>query len=179
MPAHGWKSRLSKEQTAAGIASSEANPELARELNEAQRILIAPHLRLRHLLELMCPGEKPTDGPVVLPKVLAGWFDEAVMLEGKLNAFLARRNAASSPLGRALLAREAMTLREAAEAWLVHLAAHESEWLKALRELDARWHEEDPAARSCEALALFAQTFAYLGRWRDTVRERSFALAET
>ena len=99
-------------------------------------------------------------------------------MEERLNAFLARKSAASSPLGRALLSREAMVLREEAEGWLERLTAHEAEWLTALRELDVRWAKGDPSARSCEVLGAFAHAFAYLGRWRDTVRDRAFALLE-
>ncbi len=167
-----------RERAVSSSVVHEGKPGSLGELDEARKILVEPRLRLRHLLELTCPDEKFGVGPTTLPSVLTKWFEEATALEEKLNAFLSRKNAAASPLSRALLAREAMTIREEAETWLARLTLHEVEWMTALREFDARWQGDDLAARSCEVLALFAQTFAYLGRWHDTVRDRAFALVE-
>lgn len=147
-------------------------------MSEAKKILANPRLRLQHLLELTCPGKAVRGGPTFLPAPLAGWFSAATKLEERMNALLERKNAVSSPLGRALLAREAMPLHEEAEAWLGRLAAHEAEWTAALQEWDARWEANEPTARSCEVLATFAHAFAYLERWREAVRNRAFALLE-
>lgn len=158
--------------------SDRAALELSKEIREAKRILTSPRLRLRHLFELTCGGDEINVGVTPLPPALAASFDAATRLEGRMSTFLARKGVSSSPLGRAMLAREGVLLREEAEEWLVQLAEHELEWLTALREWDARWEENDSAARSCEMLAMFAQAFVYLERWRETVRSRALALME-
>ncbi len=167
--------RLSREQhpdqQAAG-STGETDAAFAR-LNAAQAALRDPKTRLRCLLEIEYPGVK-VSGPASVPGTLADLFAPTLELIQKVDALLARKAAAPSALTRALMAREELSLQEAAQERLGQLEALHAQAVEELQTFDARWEPHPPDAAG--QLLDFYQRFAYLSRWTDQLRERLFLL---
>ena len=158
------------QQTTGSNAETDAN--FAR-LNQAQAALRDPKARLRHLLELDYPAIR-LSGPGNVPATLADLFAPIHGLVQTIDALLARKAAAPSTLARALLSREEFSLQEAAQERLGALETLRSHALEDLQVFDACWEGRPPDA--AEQLHGFYQRFAYLSRWIDQLRERSFQL---
>ena len=159
-----------QQTTPAGEAGADAD--FAR-LNQAQVALRDPKARLRHLLELECPQVRLA-GPADVPSSLANLFGPILGLLQEIDAFLVKKAAVPSALGKALLARAGFALREKAEARLEELATLHANAVQELRNFDSRWSPR-PADAPAQ-LHDFYQRFAYLTRWTDQLRERLFQL---
>ncbi|MGB8166495.1 MAG: DnaJ domain-containing protein [Chthoniobacteraceae bacterium] len=141
-------------------------------LNAAYSILRDPAARLRHLLELTAPEAlAATSSP---PLELGDLFMTIAEFRRRLDAFLARRNAASSPLARALLATEGAMLRRELAAVRERLETTEAATTEEVRALDSTWTE--PATATANELACLFHRLAYLGRWLAQTREALFTL---
>ena len=160
------------DQQATG-SNAETDAVFAR-LNAAQAILRDPKSRLRCLLELEYPEVK-VSGPAAVPGALADLFAPIHELLSRIDALLAKKGASSLALARALLAREEISLQEAAQARLGELETLHAQAVEELRTFDARWEPRPPDAAG--QLHGFYQRFAYLSRWTDQLRERLFQLA--
>ncbi len=145
------------------------------ELNAAQAALRDPKTRLRHLLALEYP-HVAVSGPASVPAALSELLFPIHGLLQKIDAFLARQDAASGALARALLAGEQFALREEAETRLGELEALHATLLAELQTFDAaRWDARPPDAET--TLLGFYHGFAYLSRWLEQFRERLFRLS--
>ena len=167
--------RLSREQhpdQQADGSTGETDAAFAR-LNAAHTALREPKARLRCLLELEYP-EVRLSGPAGVPPALAELFAPIHELLGKIDALLAKKASGPSALGRALLARDAMQLQEAAQERLHEVDLLYSRALEELQAFDALWEPRPPDAAA--RLIGFYQRFAYLSRWSDQLRERVFEL---
>ena len=141
-------------------------------LSGAYSVLREPVSRLRHLLELCAPSALAgTSSP---PPELSDLFMQIAGARHRLSALLTRRNAATSPLTRALLAGEETALRHELHAALAQLESAEAHALAEVRILDATWRETD--AEAVRALALHFHHLAYLARWLAQTREALFTL---
>ena len=166
---------LSREQhpdQQAGGSTGETDAVFAR-LNAAQAALRDPKARLRGLLEIEFPHVR-VSGPATVPGTLADLFAPTLELLQRIDALLAKKAGASSGLARALLAREELTLQEAAQARLGELETLHASALADLQAFDARWNPRPPDAAG--QLLDFYQRFAYLSRWTEQLRERLFQL---
>lgn len=141
-------------------------------MNAAYSVLRDPAARLRHLLELTSPAAlaEGTAPPVELGDL----FMAIAGLRRRLDDFLARRNAATSPLTRALLAAEESVLRRDLTAAQERIEAAESRATQELHVLDSRWN--DSAAQSADELTRIYHRLAYLTRWLAQTREALFTL---
>jgi DnaJ-domain-containing protein 1 len=129
-------------------------------LNAALEILRNPITRLKHLLDLHSG--------------LMSLFEKLGPLLQQTQAFLARKQAASSALAKALLASEELRLRESLEELGT---AIEDEWQaleSRLPDCDERIAAGDNAAWA-DLQALQAR-LAYLGKWKDQIRARLLEL---
>ena len=140
-------------------------------LNSAFSILREPASRLRHLLELTAPAALAAASAP--PLDLADLFMEIAGLRRRLDELLAKRNAATSPLTRALLAGEESALRRDLTNTQSRLEAAETNALAELRVLDASW---SAAHSDATAAAHLYQRLSYLARWLTQVREALFVL---
>jgi curved DNA-binding protein CbpA len=141
-------------------------------LNGAYSVVREPASRMRHWLELTFP-DAPTANPAPPPE-LGDLFMEIAGLRRRLDAHLAQRKAATSPLSRALLAGDEAALRRDLTAALERLEVAQSAALAELKSSDAAWQEAAPIPR--EALLGLSHRLAYLARWSTQLREALFAL---
>ena len=146
-------------------------------LNEAQATLTDSRRRLASLLVLEF-GDTASSAPAPVP---AGLGDLVFPTQGLLqavDAFLARKAAATGALARALLAREEWTLREQVETRLAELETLHANALNDLRRFDAEgWgndHARPPGAAG--TMRELRDRLSYLGRWTEQFRERLFQL---
>ena len=143
-------------------------------LNQAQRTLRDPKLRLRHLLETEYPEVKLT-GPSSVPTGLADLFVSVHGLLAGTDAVLTKKAAASSALAKALLAREELAARGEVERVLDQLDALQTNAVEVLQAFDSLWIAARPPDAAATLLGLY-QRFAYLSRWTEQLRERLFQL---
>ncbi len=138
-------------------------------LNHAYAILREPHLRIRHLLALQFP-ETPI--PAAIPPGIADLFMETSQVFRALDAFTARLEIATTPLSRALLAREQATLRTETQQMLDKVCLNASQREHDLRALDA----EFPSPASASRLAVLQPQLAYVAKWSAQLRESQHRL---
>ena len=147
-------------------AEKEAAQEAFAELNTAYEILRDPKRRLQHLLTLE-RGEKPAEVHDILPET-ADLFVEVGQLLQPVDAFLAEREAESSPLLRAQKMPAALDWLEKVNSLLQtlndRLAALETE----LQSLNENW--------DCDALESLYHQFSYLQKWRGQLNDRAVKL---
>jgi curved DNA-binding protein CbpA len=141
-------------------------------LNTAYSVLREPAARLRHLLELTAPAAL-AEAPAP-PRELSDLFMEIAGVRRRLDALLAKRKAASSPLTRALLASEEADLRRDLRVALGRLETAEIASLEEVRCLDSDWLTSPPA--SVASVVLLFHRLAYLSRWLAQTRESLFVL---
>lgn len=165
-------------QTAYLAATKMAHPDqaggdakLSADLNAALETLKSPVTRLKHLVEMRSGlGWRA----IPLEPGLMSLFEKLGPLLQQTSAFLARKQAATSALAKALLAPEEMRLREALESLNESI---EEEWQRLealLPECDERLAAGDEAAWK-DVQAMLAK-FAYLTKWRAQIRERLLGL---
>ncbi|GEP42540.1 J domain-containing protein [Brevifollis gellanilyticus] len=144
---------------------------LSAELNAALEALRSPVTRLKHLVDTRSGlGWRA----IPLEAGLMSLFEKLGPLLQQTNAFLTRKQAATSALAKALLASEEMRLREALEG-LNELIEQEWQRLEVLLpECDERLATGDDAAWK-DVQAMQAK-FAYLTKWRAQIRERLLGL---
>lgn len=145
------------------------NAEQFAELNTAYSVLREPASRLRHLLELTAPEARAAQAAP--PAELGDLFMDIAGLRQRLDRFLSARNAAGSPLARALLARDEASLRGDLAATIARLEAADLAALEELRTLDHAWSGE-----TAVLLRLYHR-LSYLTRWLSQVREALFSLS--
>lgn len=136
-------------------------------LNAAYSILRDPAPRLRHLLELTAP--EALAAAVAPPPELGDLFMEIAGLRRRLDDFFAKKNAATSPLARALLAGDEAALRRDLAAAQARLDAADSAALAEVRVLDE-------GGGQVESLMPLYHRLSYLGRWRAQIREALFSI---
>lgn len=137
------------------------------QMNAAYIVLREPAARVRHLLELDLP--RSLERSYAIPEILAALFGEIAPLRGRFEAFLRRRNAASTAIARALLASEEQPLRADLSAIAQTLERVQHGALDQLRAIDEEWSaaNESPAAR----LASLHAELAFLAKWNAQLRE--------
>lgn len=145
--------------------------QLSADLNAALETLKSPVTRLKHLIDTRSGlGWRA----IPLEAGLMRLFEKLGPLLQQVTAFLARKQAATSALAKALLASEEMRLREDLEALN---EAIEEEWQRLeamLPDYDERLAADDDAVWP-ELQALQAK-FAYLTKWRAQIREKLLGL---
>ena len=136
------------------------------EWNEAWRVLSAPALRLRHLMEL--EGVAAASMGSGVPAGLADGFLQMAGLSREHARYLERRGAATGAMARALLAEEAAGLRArwAALGGVLERAAADAG--ERLRGIDARWAEA--GGGGWDGLSALQRELALLDRWEEQVR---------
>jgi len=143
------------------------------EINRAYQTLCDPAARLRHLLELESPGAPSRAQPV--PGEIAAFFAPVAEASQGVEAFLKKQEAASSPLAKALLSTEQFEVQERLEGAIAALQAKQEDLLARLREADALWLADRPAALTI--LPDLWQSLGYIAKWLATLRESLFRLA--
>ena len=137
-------------------------------LQEAFKVLGDPSARLRHLLELTFPGASAQPAPIQ-----GDLFMQVGQVVQQATDFSRRWDATRTPLARALLAGEKVTLennlRQVAQVVGQHRSALEAE----LAALDARWPQVSP-----EDVNRLASGFAFMARWHAQLAEWEFRLSQ-
>jgi len=127
-------------------------------LVEGRRTLTSTALRLRHLLELECPGTR-LDGP--LPPALMDVFATLGPALQAARELQQRKSSATSTLARALLAPAEMRQRETLETAAATLAHR----LESVNQAAQSW---DGTAAT---LAAWAREASFLEKWQSQTRE--------
>jgi curved DNA-binding protein CbpA len=165
-------------QAAFHAASRNAHPDqaggdaaLSAELNAAVETLKSPVSRLRHLIETQAEAKWRA---VPLDQEMMALFERLGPLLQHSQAFLNKKKTATSALGRALLATEEMTLREALEELNGRIEVQWRAMEERLPAWDARMAAGDAAAWA--DLQAEQARFAYLAKWRAQIREALLGL---
>lgn len=143
------------------------------EINRAFQTLSDPAARLRHLLDLFSPGETPRTQPV--PPGIAAFFTQVSEARQAVDTFLKKQAAATSPLAKALLSTEQYRAQELLEQTIAALSAKQESLIDEVRESDAVWLKDRPAALA--RLAALWQSLSYTVKWLAILRESLFQLA--
>ena len=144
---------------------------LSTELNAALEVLKSPVTRLKHLIDR---HSQTAWRAIPLDDRLMGLFEKLGPLLQQSSAFLSRKQAATSALGKALLSSEEMRLREALEALNEEIETQWQHLESCLPACDERIALSDAAVWP-DLQALQAR-FAYLAKWRAQIRERLLGL---
>jgi len=143
-------------------------------INEAYRVLSNPKLRLQHLVKL--EGENPADAsPAAATGDLNQIFMQTAALLPEIDAFLQKRERATTELSKSLLRGDAETLRTRVDQLLGQLQRLEAEAERDLRQTDEAWVNN--RAKPLHEISVLAQRFGYLERWIGQLRERQFQLS--
>ena len=144
------------------------------ELNAAYHCLRKPRLRLRHLLELEL-GAKPSDLTQV-PEDLMALFFEICKSFREVDAFLAEKAQASSPLIKVQLFERGMDWTETLGRLQQRVHARREGLVEALKTLDATW-SSPPSREAVARLENLYRLFSYHDRWLAQIQERSAQLS--
>lgn len=153
-----------------------AAQECYAEFNAAYNCLREPKERLAHLLELET-GAKPRQVQNV-PSDLMNAFMEVTTVCRGTDAFLAERNATTSPLLRLQLFERGQEWTEQLMALQGKINSWREELLVRLREIDSDWVKNaGERKRSLELLEKNCQLLGYFGRWSAQIQERIVQLS--
>ena len=144
------------------------------ELNAAYNCLREPRLRLRHLLELEL-GTKPSDLTQV-PEDLMALFFEIGKTFREVDAFLAEKAQASSPLIKVQFFERGMDWTEALGKLHQRVSARRDGLVETLKALDSTWSSPAPAELLARLENLY-RLFSYYDRWLAQMQERSAQLS--
>jgi curved DNA-binding protein CbpA len=144
---------------------------LSVDLNAAQETLKSPVTRLKHLVE---QHSQTAWRAVPLESGLMSLFEKLGPLLQWGTQFLARKQAATSALAKALLSSEEMRLRESLEGLNAEIEVLWQQLESALPACDRRIAQADPDVWS-DLQALQAK-FSYLAKWRLQIREKLLSL---
>ena len=133
-------------------------------LNAAWQVLREPASRLRHYLELDHPGALAAAAQT--PAELSDLFMNIAAFHQDAQRFATRKAAATSPLTRALLEPERVTLRARLESLAADVAAR-------VAAITARLRDEN---LSPDALATLLASLVFLGKWAPQLAEARLAL---
>ena len=134
------------------------------ELNAAWQILRAPAARLRHFLELEHPAALAT--PAQTPPELAAMFMDIAAFFQDARRFAARRDAAASPLARALLEPERIALRAGLDSLTAAVATLSDA-------ITTRLRDEKPAP---DDLARLLASLVVFEKWTPQLAEARLSL---
>jgi curved DNA-binding protein CbpA len=143
------------------------------EINRAYQVLSDPAARLRHLLDLESPAA--ISRTQTIPEEIAAFFAPVAEARQAVETFLKKHGGSASPLARALLASEQYRVQERLEETIAALQAKQDSVLAEVREMDALWLADRPAALL--ALPVLWQSLGYTAKWLATLRESLFRLA--
>ncbi len=129
------------------------------ELNQAWQTLKNPVTRLRHLLELLCPGDSVDAG---LNEELMQLFAAVGGSVQRADAFLAKKRAAGSTLAKALLAEEEIRVQSELQATLAAVTS--------IREVLSF-----KVSQLAELRQLYTN-LSFLEKWQRQLNERLLAL---
>ena len=144
------------------------------ELNAAYNCLREPRLRLRHLLELEL-GTKPSDLTQV-PEDLMALFFEIGKTFREVDAFLAEKAGASSPLIKVQLFERGMDWTETLGKLQQQVNARRDGLVDALKASDTTWSSPTKPAALARLENLY-RLFSYYDRWLAQLQERSAQLS--
>jgi DnaJ-domain-containing protein 1 len=150
------------------------------ELNTAYQCLHEPRHRLRHLLELEAGG--PLGQVDEIPSSLMDTFLEIGALCRQSDAFLAKKNAVTSPLLQVGLFQQAQQWIERLSKIQKQISEQQNALLERLKIVDASWmkNRQDGIGHSKEVITELAELYRLLGyvhRWGAQVQERIVQLA--
>ncbi len=142
------------------------------EINEAYRVLSDPKRRLQHLLNL--EGHDPSVQQAI-PQELVEGFGKIGTFVQEIDRLLEKLRSADSALVKSLLQSDILNAQQRASELSDQLQNLYTNALDELKRLDALWDERP--RELIEDFAKLYHRFAYLGRWRDQIRERQFQLS--
>ncbi len=142
------------------------------EINAAYTTLRDPVLRLPCLLAL--EGFEGVGGTQI-PDDIGRLFMETGSVHQKSEAFLKKEESTRSPIARAMLAAEKMTVMNAVETQIALLDQCRSALLEEIRETDRSW-PSDVAANALR-LAKIAHSLAFFKKWISQLQEGYARLA--
>jgi DnaJ-domain-containing protein 1 len=146
------------------------------ELNAAYNCLREPKERLAHLLELET-GAKPRQVQNV-PSDLMNAFMEITNVCRGADAFLAEKNATTSPLLRLQLFERGLESTEKLMALQRKVNSWREELLTRLKEIDGEWERKAGDHKGLlELLEKHCQLLGYIGRWSAQIQERIVQLS--
>jgi curved DNA-binding protein CbpA len=141
-------------------------------VNEAYRILSDPKSRLQHLLSL--EGHDPS-AKQTIPQELVEVFGEIGTFVQEADGRLEKVRSANTALAKSLLRSDILNAQQRAGELSDQLQNLYTNALDELKRLDAS-RDERPRELIQDFTKLYHR-FAYLGRWRDQIRERQFQLS--
>lgn len=152
------------------------------ELNAAYQCLCDPKERLLHLIELET-GSRPKDIQRIPPGTM-DLFVEVGQMCRDVDAFLAERAQATSPLLKVRFFERGMEWTDKLNAVQQHVNAKRDELLGELAGWNEIWTKappigspERPGALPLERLEQVYRVLSYIGRWTGQIQERVVQLA--
>ncbi len=150
------------------------DPEAFEAANRAAAVLAEPASRLRHLAELEFGA--PPDPAGAVDAATMALFEPTASVLAEADALIARREAATSAVGRALLERGAAELAGPLLAAGGAVRGRRGEALARLAEVDAAL-ASGGRERARELIGELARALAFLGKWEAQIAARVAALA--
>jgi len=157
---------------AAETEKKEAGRQYA-DLNRAHETLSSHRGRLRHLMELE-RGDAPADIQQTPAELMNLFFECGALCQG-VDKFLARKDAADSPLLQVQLFQEGMEWSDKVQALNGRVADLVFGVEEELRQLDDRWDDERDAVLA-EAEKIY-RNLSYFERWQGQLQSRFVRLA--
>ncbi len=145
------------------------------ELNAAYNCLAEPKTRLLHLIELE-RGAKPADIQQI-PAGLADLFAEVAMTCRQVDAFLAGKNKATSPLLQVQFFERGQVWTETLQNLQYKLTKLREALADKLKSLDAQWPDTTKRAEILASLEELYRVFSYFNRWNSQITERIVQLS--
>jgi curved DNA-binding protein CbpA len=146
-----------------------ANHDFA-ELNAANTTLRDPKDRLQHLLKL--EGATETAAHSIAPELM-NLFSEVGLLCREIDAFLAKKAKAESPMLQAQLFAQGLDVSDQIEALQKKVFTAKTNAETELQQISATW----PAAKNLDRLKTLSHTLATTTRWQSQLKERFATLA--
>jgi curved DNA-binding protein CbpA len=147
------------------------------DLNAAYNLLREPRERLLHLLELEL-GSRPKDVQRLPPGTM-DYFMEVGQLCREVDAFLAERARAASPMLRVKFLEQGMDWMDRIHALQQRIGQYRDLLLGEMQSLGPAWQQapvvgapERPAALPLERLENLYRTLSYTSRWAGQLQDR-------
>lgn len=142
-------------------------------LNAANQTLRDPSRRLRVLAEReqwLEPGKAPTE----LPPIAAELFSPVQQAISSTEASLKKAAETTTPLGKAILARELIKAIEGCESATALVREAMAKLDAELQDLDREWAENKNAAKLLPLIG----GYAFTRKWLDQLQEKSFQASQ-
>lgn len=145
-------------------------------INEAHRTLQDPVTRLQHLLYHEAPEELDALRNVNVSMDMSDHFMEVATILREVQAFTEQQTHSRSPLARAVLKAEYMTLRRDLDRALARMDELWRQCEHQIQAADTVWDRRNPGI--LRQLATVQREMAFLQKWRTQLREARLQMNE-